>query len=390
MTQTSRKQSGFFKGAFLGGAVAAIAVMSASPAFAGFEWRGAPPAAAVAAPVMAAPANGAGPAVMAAPVDAVAAAPVGAPSGIVWGDDKNAAVPLVPADKMKASEETVSGFGADLPLSVALKQVVPASYKTVLAKGVKGDAHVSWSGDKPWRDVLTQMLSSQGLSYAVDGNTVTVNAGPASKKTAAAAKADLIPDDMISANEKKAAPATDTVMGIDWAPHAKTQSAPETVTIRREKPSSLIDKMTSSKTKTPASAEDSSAHMLAEKTIEPVSDAQPLRDITATRETAPHLSAQADQQAAPAVVEPSWRATKGETLHTILDDWSKAAHVDLYWSTDYDYRLNDTVAYGGNYGDAVGKLLDRFNGVRPQPYGRLHRNAEGNMVLVVNTYDTSN
>ena len=94
--------------------------------------------------------------------------------------------------------------------------------------------------------------------------------------------------------------------------------------------------------------------------------------------------------ASPTVIEPAWHAEKGQTLKAILDDWSKIAHVQLYWSTDYDYKLNTDVAFGGSYEDAVGKLLNQFSAVKPQPYGQLHRNPETGNILVVNTYGTYN
>ena len=91
-----------------------------------------------------------------------------------------------------------------------------------------------------------------------------------------------------------------------------------------------------------------------------------------------------------AAAEAPWRGGKGQTLKTVLKDWADAAHVKLYWITDYDYKLNADIAFAGNFEEAAGKLLDQFSAVKPQPYGQLHRNAETGAVLVVNTYGTYN
>ena len=85
----------------------------------------------------------------------------------------------------------------------------------------------------------------------------------------------------------------------------------------------------------------------------------------------------------------SWRATGGQTLRTILSDWSRIANVELHWDIDYDYRLNEDIVYKGNFNNAVEKLLDRYTKVRPQPYGRLIQKNSGDNILIVNSYDFS-
>jgi hypothetical protein len=102
----------------------------------------------------------------------------------------------------------------------------------------------------------------------------------------------------------------------------------------------------------------------------------------------PPAAAPAALSTQPTLAAPSWHAGKGQTLRAALEDWSKVAGVELYWSIDYDYRLNDDIAYAGTYDEAVAKLLDLFTKVRPQPYGQLHQGSEGSArVLVVSSYD---
>lgn len=91
-----------------------------------------------------------------------------------------------------------------------------------------------------------------------------------------------------------------------------------------------------------------------------------------------------------AAIEAPWRAEKGQTLKEVLRGWSEAAHVKLYWTTDYDYKLKSNISYTGNFEDAISRLLDQFSTVKPQPYGQLHRNPGTGNVLVVNTYGTYN
>lgn len=54
-----------------------------------------------------------------------------------------------PAD----ANDPVSGWADDVPLDLALSQVVPAGW-SIHAQGVPGAKQVSWSGGRPWKQVL--------------------------------------------------------------------------------------------------------------------------------------------------------------------------------------------------------------------------------------------
>lgn len=60
------------------------------------------------------------------------------------------------------------GFGRDLPLALALSQVVPPNYAYSFAEDDSAGMTVSWEGGKPWDQVLDDMLSSQGLMATID------------------------------------------------------------------------------------------------------------------------------------------------------------------------------------------------------------------------------
>jgi hypothetical protein len=198
----------------------------------------------------------------------------------------------------------------------------------------------------------------------------------------------------------------------------------ETVTIHRQKPTSLLDNfMSKDSDKTPQNKTAGPKAAPAPAPEKPVTaetseEAQAVGEIKAPVAAAP---APAEQTPAPtlksgpeeaksapeaaesvaevpspvaaetaAVPSAAWHAQKGQTLRSILNDWSQTAHVDLYWSIDYDYRLPGDVTYDGNYDSAVGKLFDQFASAKPQPYGHLHRSPDGQPVLVVSSYDLSN
>ncbi len=86
---------------------------------------------------------------------------------------------------------------------------------------------------------------------------------------------------------------------------------------------------------------------------------------------------------------PLWEATTEYTLREILTDWCEKEGINLYWSIDYDYRIEKYFAFEGNFATAVATLINRFKKARPQPYGQLHRGTRNPLVLVIGSYDLS-
>ncbi len=68
------------------------------------------------------------------------------------------------------------GFGRDLPLALALSQVVPAEYSYAFAQNVNVGTMVSWQGGKPWNVVLDEMLAPNGMKADIhDGQVIIKN-----------------------------------------------------------------------------------------------------------------------------------------------------------------------------------------------------------------------
>lgn len=223
-------------------AVAGFALMAAQPAQAGFEWKPVqrapiqPPeqqapaapaepsiAAAPAAPVEpATPVLTPEPAVAAdtatqpgmkslgptqktqppvpadlPPTDNAAEKPV-APDDIVWSEapaapeqaapendslNKAIAQTLPVPEAIKTSPETAfavaEGFGKDIPLVLALRQIVPPSYAYRFQNKSDAGLRLSWQGGRPWNQVLNDALAPLGRAAVIDGQSVTIAGGAA-------------------------------------------------------------------------------------------------------------------------------------------------------------------------------------------------------------------
>lgn len=388
----------FSKGVILFSGVAMICFVNGAEA--GFEWKGAlvPPAAEGTGVPAAESLNGLEPVIMwdgevspsmpAEKVAPVEAAPVAS-------QQEEAAIPAAVTED---AGEVVSGFGADLPLVIALQQVVPAGYQFSFAKEVNPGVNVSWQGGEPWKNILAKMLQEAGLGYRLQNNIVVIG-----KFSAPEAVAPSVTEEKSVAPVSLATPAPEMppmpVQGVAQEtvavpspvvpkaeqipddltapPSALTGDAP--VDIRRQKPSTLLKRMTTwgdqSEETVPAAGVVTVGQAPAPvpATAVPAAVAPEKKEVVAEVKNVPVL--------------PRWQASQGQTLREVLKKWADTEKVELYWSIDYDYRLGGDADYTSSFEDAVAKLLGHYSEVRPQPYGQIHKTAAGDRVLVIKSYD---
>jgi hypothetical protein len=80
-----------------------------------------------------------------------------------------------------APDPPVAGFGAHIPLSFAIRQIVPPRFQVSFADTVDKDAPVDWNGGKRWLATLADAVRPLGLMVSVAGAAVTI-APPASPR----------------------------------------------------------------------------------------------------------------------------------------------------------------------------------------------------------------
>ncbi|MGY3582229.1 hypothetical protein ACVIGB_000846 [Bradyrhizobium sp. USDA 4341] len=67
-----------------------------------------------------------------------------------------------------AMAEPVRGFGRDVPMSAAMRQVVPDGWAVSYGAGVDSAQVVSWRGAEDWRAVVDDMCNRRGLTVSYD------------------------------------------------------------------------------------------------------------------------------------------------------------------------------------------------------------------------------
>ena len=69
------------------------------------------------------------------------------------------------------------GFGQQVPLAFATRQIVPAGIKTTFGTGVDQAALVDWTGGRPWIDVLRVAVHPLGLHVTVRWMAISITSG---------------------------------------------------------------------------------------------------------------------------------------------------------------------------------------------------------------------
>lgn len=79
-----------------------------------------------------------------------------------------------PPPARAARPATLQGYGTDIPLSFAVRQIVPRGIRVIYGPGATPETPVSWTGGKAWYDVLRDSLKPRRLRLLLAGQTATI------------------------------------------------------------------------------------------------------------------------------------------------------------------------------------------------------------------------
>lgn len=124
--------------------------------------------------------------------------------------------------------EPVQGFGRQVPLALALQQIVPPSYRYSFDHGVDPGMRVSWTGGKPWKAIITDLARENDLNVDIVTNVVAFR-----RRT---------PMDIIDANTSVDSN-LDTVQGMGMRSVSALHEAPvaASTAVSNENPMSILD-----------------------------------------------------------------------------------------------------------------------------------------------------
>lgn len=78
------------------------------------------------------------------------------------------------APSAPSEEPVLDGFGKDIALVLALRDIVPAGYALSFSNPSDAGKRISWRGGKVWHDVLNDALAPIGLTHAMSGSVVII------------------------------------------------------------------------------------------------------------------------------------------------------------------------------------------------------------------------
>ncbi|GJL85724.1 MAG: hypothetical protein DHS20C02_14990 [Micavibrio sp.] len=231
----------------------------------------------------------------------------------------------------------VIGFGSDLPLALALRQVVPPEYSFSFGDGVNPGYRVSWNGGRPWNEVVNDMVAPLDLSARIYKKTVSISKSGQSSD-----------EDLSMIKPQKQEPQAGGSRRIN-------------ITDPGETPGKLVSNQ-------PANS-NSKVDILPAKSSTIKADENTL---------------QVEPRQNNSVLK-TWEAKQGDSLKTTLSGWSKQAGAELVWEASHDYALDSNVMVNGTFDSAVKVLFVRATNPSTSPDHEMlsKENADDKMTLVV-------
>jgi len=226
------------------------------------------------------------------------------------------------------------GFGKDIPLSSAARQIVPEGWTVDFGEGVDSSAEVSWSSAPDWQSALRNAVAKRGYSAQIGASSVLIVKSSESAPRPYAAAAAERPQNKPAPKRPSAAPAPAP------APEAKAEY-----------------------------------HGGGGFQIRPYRSASGAGD---NGRLAGKGDGFADYNAA--CSSSGFAVSPGQMLHPVLADWAACAGWNLVWNSEYDYRIEAAASFSGEFIDASTALVEAMADARPTITVDFYK---GNRVLVV-------
>jgi hypothetical protein len=253
------------------------------------------------------------------------------------------------ATQTPSDKPVLEGFGSDMPLALALQQIVPADYVTSFESGVNVGQTVSWDGGKPWDQVVNDMLAPLQLQAVIVNKTVHVRSPGGWRQGDASPAQDK--NNLRRANIKDPGEQSEQQDTKALADIATASGGPEKITPAEDRAASKAEPATPAETETLPTPEQLNAETPDEA---PAAQQDVQNQNTAEKPALPLLAAapEADKTSAN-----PWEAKAGESLRDILTRWSEQAGVELVWMASYDYKIKQDVALKDDFTNAVESVI---------------------------------
>jgi hypothetical protein len=252
------------------------------------------------------------------------------------------------ATQMPSDKPVLEGFGSDMPLALALQQIVPADYATSFESGINVGQIVSWDGGKPWDQVVNEMLAPLQLQAVIVNKTVHVRS-PGGWRQGDASPVAADKNNLRRVNIKDPGEQSEQKDANALADIATASGGPEKISPAEDRAASKAEPAAPTETEALPTPEQLNA-----ETPDAAPEAQQDVQQNAQKPALPLLAAATENEKAPAN---PWEAKAGESLRDILTRWSEQAGIELVWMASYDYKIKEDVALKDDFTGAVESVI---------------------------------
>ncbi len=241
------------------------------------------------------------------------------------------------------------GFGSDIPLESAAKQIAPEGTTITFADGVDRSTAVSFSNAADWQTSLSSAVAKKGLKADISGNTVTISKV---EKTA---------------RPYSSAPSKEIVQKKAHAPKPRTAA---------KDPQPRVVSET-------AQANDVPAQGGGGFTIRPYRSARPVAEAT---QPVSDKRLEGKEIVKGGVSKPvgdakgTFVVEEGYMLKQTVTSFADAAGWKIVWESQHDYIIEAHAEFTGDFVEATSKLFAAMKDARPAITVVYHK---GNKVVVV-------
>jgi len=220
-----------------------------------------------------------------------------------------------------------NGFGEDIPLESAAKQIVPDGWTVDFGAGVNRSAKVSWSSASDWKEALSSAAAKKGYQVQYGNSSVIVTKG-----------GRVTSEPTVKKSSVKAS-----------APHAYAGPRKEAISGTRSK-----KHIESAKREVREEVAGGSGGFV----IAPIRDGK--TDQSGWREHKPGKDS-VEASSSSSVL----RVNEGDSLRPVLSSWAEKNGWKLVWKSDFNYPIAASATFDGDFVQSTTSLVKAFDAARP-------------------------
>lgn len=254
-----------------------------------------------------------------------------------------------------AHAERFEGFGQDIPLESAARQIVPAEIKVEYGSGVDAKTGITFSSAADWQSALSQAVAKKGLKAEIGKDGVTIVKAPKTESTRPYSSAPA-KETVQKKNNNRRTTTRDVPAPVDRGPRvvadapvevasaapSPTSGKPAPTTIRQGGGGFVISQ--AAPAPAPAPAAPAAAHGMDGKEFATKDSWKPVGQNVGSGKF---------------IVVP------GYDLRVTLESWAAATGWTVNWQSEFKYQIEADATFQGDFVKATSDLIGAMSNARP-------------------------